>query len=418
MLMSIALLAVAMLFAAPGSVMAQNAVIRGIVRSDNGEAVVGANVYFVELSTQAATNETGRYVLTVPGDRVRGQQLQLRVRAIGYRPSSRAVTISAGDQTADFTLAADVNRLDEIVVTGVMEGTEQTKVPFSVGHVDAADVPVPALDPLRMLAGRVPGAIIVSNTGRPGQAPSIVLRGPTSFNGSGRGQGPLFIVDGVEIVGALPDINPSDIENVEVVKGASASSLYGARAGNGVIQITTRNGRRSADGMSFNARVEAGVNDIEHTLALTQTTALLMDSKNQRFCQAVTGQPMCSRTFDWNTEAARVNNEPGDFALPPVPFQQDLTSSSPFGVLPHMFQAHNWPGRVYDVVQQAVTNGRFLNSTLDMTGRLRQRVGQQPGRLDQVPRRLPAIQRPPERRPAAGRQVDPGAAYLLRALEE
>jgi hypothetical protein len=103
-------------------------------------AVVGASVYILELSSQAVTSEAGRYVLTVPGDRVRGQQLQLRVRAIGYRPSSRSVTVSAGEQAIDITLAADINRLDEIIVTGVTEGTEQARVPFAVSSVDISDV--------------------------------------------------------------------------------------------------------------------------------------------------------------------------------------------------------------------------------------------------------------------------------------
>src|SRR5262249_33805902 len=156
-------------------------------------------------------------------------------------------------------------------------------------------------------------AFVLSATGRPGSSPSVVLRGATSINATDRGQGPLYIVDGVEIVGSLPDISPSDIENVEVVKGAAAASLYGARAGSGVIQITTRSGRRSADGMSFNVRTEVGSNDIEHQFPLATSTALMLDERGQRFCQSVgTAGPLCSRTFDWATEAARVNNEPGD----------------------------------------------------------------------------------------------------------
>ena len=258
----VAAVVLAAVASAPVAAHAQNAVLRGTVRSDAGEALAGANVYIVELNLQAATSEAGRFQLTVPGDRVRGQQLQLRVRAIGYRPSSRAVSIAAGEQTMDFTLAQDVNRLEEIVVTGVMEGTEQTKVPFTVSRVDAADVPVPSVDPLRMLAGRVPGAIVLSGSGRPGAAPAVILRGATSINATDRGQGPLYIVDGIAVVGPAPDIAPSDIDNIEVVKGAAAASLYGARAGSGVIQITTRSGRRAADGMSFNLRTEVGANNI------------------------------------------------------------------------------------------------------------------------------------------------------------
>src|SRR5689334_18170301 len=92
----------AALSAVPSQAQAQNAVIRGVVKSDNGEPVIGATVYIIEVAAQAPTGNDGRFLLTVPGDRTRGQQLQLRVRAIGYRPSSRMVTLTAGDQTADF----------------------------------------------------------------------------------------------------------------------------------------------------------------------------------------------------------------------------------------------------------------------------------------------------------------------------
>jgi TonB-linked SusC/RagA family outer membrane protein len=358
--------------ATPATAQAQNAILRGHVRADNGEAVAGANVYINELNMQAATNEAGVFVLTIPGERVRGQSFQLRVRAIGYRPNSRLITITAGEQTADFTLAADVNRLDEIVVTGVMEGTEKGKLPFAASTVDMADVPVPSVDPIRLLAGRVPGANITSASGRPGASASVILRGPTSINASGRDQGPLYIVDGIIISGALPDINPADVENVEVVKGAAASSLYGARAGNGVIQITTRSGRRSADGMSFNVRAETGGSDIEHPYDMAQTTVLMMDETNTRFCTGSAGGNLCGRTIDWLTEAARVNNEPGDFALTPVSFPLDPGAATPSAALRNTFQSKLFPGRTYNAVDMLVQPQSFLQGTVDMTGRFNQ----------------------------------------------
>jgi len=368
-----AVLAGVALVATPAVGAAQNAVISGTVRSDGGEPVAGANVFIVELNLQVATSEAGRYTLTVPGDRVRGQQLQLRVRAISYRPSSRAVTIVAGQQTMDFTLLADVNRLDEIVVTGVLEGTEQGKVPFSVARVDLADVPVQATDPLRLLAGRVPGANITSASGRPGSSPAVLLRGPTSINASGRGQGPLYIVDGVIINGSLPDLNPADIENVEVVKGAAASSLYGARAGNGVIQITTRSGRRAADGTTFNVRSEVGTSDIERDFHLARNHAFIMDARNERFCRNTSSTGgMCGNTLDWNAEAARINNDPGFSALSPLSLMLDPGPGSSGAALRNSYQARRWPGRIYNAVQQTVDPALFQNTTADATGRFGQ----------------------------------------------
>ena len=366
--------------AVPRSAEAQNAVIRGTVKADNGDPVVGANVYILEASASVPTNERGVFTLNVPGDRVRGQSWQLRVRAIGYRPSSHAVILAAGEQTVDFTLAADINRLDEIVVTGVMEGTEKARVPFAVSAVDMADVPITPVDPIRMLAGRVPGANVTSGSGRPGSSAAVILRGPTSINATGRSQGPLYIVDGIIINGALPDLNPSDIENVEVVKGAAASSLYGARAGNGVIQITTRSGRRSAEGMTFNVRGEYGTSDIERRFPLARQTSLLFDESDTRFCTTNTptgaaAPSLCGSTVDWNAEAARINNQPGDFALGPVTFTMDPQAVFGGGAnlqLRNAFQGQLWPGRNYNAVDQVVDPQTFGQLTVDMTGRFGQ----------------------------------------------
>ncbi len=348
---------------------AQNAVIRGTVTSDGGQPIGGANVYLSELGTTAVTTDNGRYTLTVAGDRVRNQQLYLRVRAIGYRPNSRLVTLSSGEQQQDFTLATDISRLEEIVVTGVLEGTEKAKVPFAVARVDLADVPVPPIDPLRAIAGRVPGANVISSTGRPGAAPEVILRGPHSINASGRNQGPLYIVDGVVLQGDgnIQNINPADIENVEVVNGAAASSLYGARGGNGVIQITTRSARRTRDGMTFSVAQEVGTNDIERDFGLARNHTLLMDARNERFCRNVVG--FCATSLDWNAEAARVNNAPGDFALTPQSLALDPGAGTPFSPLRNNFQAKRYPGRIYNAVDQAITNNPLLQTNLDASGR-------------------------------------------------
>jgi TonB-linked SusC/RagA family outer membrane protein len=358
------------LFAIPSVAAAQNAVIRGTVRSDAGDPVVGGNVYIVELNLQAATSDAGRFTLTVPGDRVRGQQLMLRARAVGYRPASRSITIVAGEQTVDFQLVQDVNRLDEIVVTGVLEGTEQGRVPFAVSRVDMADVPVIPIDPIRLLAGRVPGANVTSFSGRPGAAPEVILRGPRSINATGRSQGPLYILDGTIIQGDLPSINPADIENVEVVKGAAASSLYGARGGNGVISITTRSGRRSADGMTFNVRSEMGRSDIERDFGIARNHYLVMDSRNERFCRNVGG--LCTQTLDWQAEAARINNAAGDFALTPLSLALDVGGSANVPSLANRFMAQRYPGRIYNAVEQAVTPQEMLSTNVDASGRFGQ----------------------------------------------
>src|SRR6266576_5010088 len=235
--------ALALLVAGASTAWAQDAVVRGTITSDRGEPIAGANVVLEELRIGVVTTATGQYTLNVPGARVRGQPVVLRVRAIGFKPNSKAITLTPGEQAVDLTLGYDVNLLEAIVVTGTQEATEAVKVPFTVSRVDASQLPVRASNPLTQLQGKVPGANIVSASGRPGAQPSVLLRGPTSINASGRGQDPLYIVDGVIINGGLPDLNPQDIESVEVVKGAAGASLYGARAWNGVINIPTKSAR-------------------------------------------------------------------------------------------------------------------------------------------------------------------------------
>ena len=360
----------ALLSGAAGTALAQNAVIRGTVRSDLGELIEGASVIIPEMAIQTATAANGQYLISIAAARVRNQAVNLRVRMIGFRPIRQALTIRPGEQVFDIILATDINRLEDIVVTGVMEGTPQTSTTFSVGRVNVADLPVPAVNPLSQLAGQMPGVMIMSGSGRPGAAPDVILRAPTSINASGRGQDPLYIVDGVILSGGLPAINPQDIENIEVVKGAAGASLYGARAANGVINITTKSGRTAAEGLTFRFRQEAGASDIENEILLAQQHALLTEATGQRFCVANTAAPLCARTVDWRTETARVNDYGDDYALLPVTFTLDPGAGASGAPLRQRFMASYWPVPTYNPVRQVTTNSPFLSTNVDATGRM------------------------------------------------
>src|SRR5213594_3602676 len=362
--------ALALLVAGAKSAQAQDAVVRGTITSDRGEPISGANIVIDELRLGVVTNATGQYTLSVPAARVRGQPVVVRVRAIGFKPNSKAITLTAGEQVVDLALGYDVNLLEAIVVTGTQEATEAVKVPFTVNRVDASQLPVPASNPLTQLQGKVPGANIVSSSGRPGAQPAVLLRGPTSINASGRGQDPLYIVDGVIINGGLPDINPEDVDNVEVVKGAAAASLYGSRAGNGVINITTKSARHSLEGVTFHFRNEAGASDVERDFGLAKYHALVMDETNRQFCAAVSGQPLCARTFDYFFEQSRINNAPGPFAQDPPAFPIDPGATISGNVLRQRFQITPWPGPMYNAVRQLVTPQLYDDNSLDMQGRL------------------------------------------------
>jgi len=355
---------------------AQEAVIRGTVSSDRGELVAVAAVQIPELNLQVFTGANGRFQISIPAARVQGQTVTIRVRAIGYKPSTQTLVLSAGEHDVNVALVTDANMLEAIVVTGVQDSTRQVLSPLTVQRVDISVLPLASPDPLRQLQGKV-GANIVSGTGRPGTQASVVLRGPTSLNAAGRSQDPLYIVDGVMINGNLPEISPQDIESVEVLKGAAGASLYGARAGNGVISIKTKTGSRALEGVNFGVRTEAGVSDIERDFGIARFHALLTDETGTRFCQAVTGQPLCARTFDYAAEAYRVNNTPGDFAPSTPGFPLDpgssISASAVTGrtgnVLKEQFQLNPWPGVAYNAVAQSVDPQPFTQNSLDLTGR-------------------------------------------------
>ncbi len=347
------------------------ATITGRVTSEAGQPLYGANITIEALTTSVGTNEEGRYTITVPGARARGQQVVLRARAIGYVPVVKTITVSAGSQTHDFVLKQDVNRLSQVVVTGVTGATEVKKLPFTVAQVTAEDMPVPGSNPLAQLQGKVPGANIVSASGRPGSAPAVILRGPQSINASGRGQDPLYIIDGVISQGGIQDLNPQDIENVEVVKGAAASSLYGSRAGNGVIQITTRSGKNAGEGIRFRSQFEYGSSDIENEYRFPFTHFMLMDEGYSRYCVAASGNGDCATTVDLEAETFRINDGGGEFALAPVNFANDggisrnpgpVNSRGLYQITPFV--------KTYNPVQQVLTNGNTYNGTFDATGRV------------------------------------------------
>jgi TonB-linked SusC/RagA family outer membrane protein len=351
----------------PRGVEAQNATLTGKVASEFGQNLEGANVYITELAISVPTNATGDFTITIPAARVSGQQVNLRVRAFGYQPQFRPIRVTAGSQTFNFAMKQDVNRLAEVVVTGVTSGTEQKNLAFSVARVDEREMPVPSANPLSQLQGKVPGANIVAGTGRPGAAPAVLLRGPKMMNADGRSQEPLYIVDGVVLTSGIDDINPQDIESVEVVKGAAASSIYGSRAGAGVIQITTKSGRNASGGVRFNARTEYGFADVEGEFRLPNNHVMMMDETRQYFCVRTTN---CSQIFDFEAEALRINGEADLQTLNPLGFERDagIAAAPSQGMLRGTFQSELWP-RVYNPIRQLITSGQRTNNTLDASGR-------------------------------------------------
>jgi TonB-linked SusC/RagA family outer membrane protein len=367
----IGMAATAVCSAVPAVAQAQ-AVIRGRVTTEGGQPVLAASVVISELGIGTNVDNTGGFTLTVPAARVSGQTATIRSRAIGFKPQTRTITVTNGTQTVDFALDRDPIMLEAVVTTGVSAATEQVKVPFSVTRVDSAMMPVQGASIANQIQGKVPGALVVSASGRPGAAPQIVLRGPVSLNATGRSQGPLYLVDGVPVQGNVPDLNPADIENVEVLKGAAAASLYGARAGSGVISITTKSGRTATAGLTFGLRTEIGAGDIEREFPLAERTNLRMDPTGQYFCsREVAGGSPCARLIAWDQEVQRVNNSGEAHSLPPQLFLYDfgISSAPSYDQLTGVFQATQWP-EMRNPIQGVLTPSAYATTNFDVRGNM------------------------------------------------
>jgi TonB-linked SusC/RagA family outer membrane protein len=234
--------------------------------SEAGQPIVGANVV-VTLQNQmygGIAKELGAYSFSVPAAVAKGQDAVISARFFGFAPAKKTVALTGTAVRVDFALKADPFRLTELVITGVATETSLNKVPFSIAKVsDAQMKEVPASSPIAALAGKVAGTRIELGSGEPGAAPTIRLRGATNL-GVGNST-PLILIDGVITKFSISDIDASDVESIEVLKGAAAASFYGSDAANGVINITTKRGKGGADGeMQIRTRSEFGRSDIEH----------------------------------------------------------------------------------------------------------------------------------------------------------
>lgn len=313
-----------------------------VVDGATAQPLVGAQVFIPGTALGTLTNQEGQFLLlNVP----EGEHT-VRLELIGYRSAEQVVTVAAGGSaTADFELEQAAISLDQIVVTGVLGETEQAKLPFTVDHVDAADIPIPQTSAVASLQGKVAGVTVVQGSGRPGDAPSLLLRGVTAINASDRDQEPLYIVDGVILGSSVVDIGSLDVESVEIVKGAAASSMYGSRAANGVVQITTKRGRNVANNeVRYTVRSEAGFSQIgatppsllpeHHEWQLTEDGSQFVDGDGNP-CDWLTCEGVQQAGSDaWDT-----------------------------------YMVNEWPGGGRDQVAEMFTDGGFAQHYVSASGR-------------------------------------------------
>ena len=241
----------------------QPSVITGRVTDETGTGLTGATVSIPALGVGATARTNGEYTILVPGARAQGQTVSLSARAIGYKPRTAEITLREGTIDQNFSLASNPLQLGEIVVTGAGTTSEVEKLGTVRNYVDSTQIINSNEQNLvSALAAKAPNVQVVSSSGDPGASSYIQVRGLTTIQ-AGDGQ-PLFVIDGVPVDNAtdynnpaqqalnggtifppnnLLNINPDDIENVEILKGAASGAIYGSRAGQGVVLITTKKGR-------------------------------------------------------------------------------------------------------------------------------------------------------------------------------
>ncbi|MGZ5254049.1 MAG: TonB-dependent receptor plug domain-containing protein, partial [Flavitalea sp.] len=238
-----------------GQVWAQTRQISGKVADASGNPVPNASVFIKGTNSGTTTNMDGQFSLTVPNN-----ARALIISSVGQKRQEVSIV---GRNSIEVSMESDNQSLDEVVITGyqAQRKREVTTAIARVGGEEIRNLPLQSFD--RAIQGRAAGVDIRSNNGIPGGAVNVRIRGVGSITA---GNDPLYIVDGVQInsstvsfgqtftqTNPLAYLNPNDIESIEILKDAAAASIYGARAGNGVILITTKKGKAGKTSITVNS---------------------------------------------------------------------------------------------------------------------------------------------------------------------
>jgi len=272
-----ALLAVLGAWTARPAAAQQPVTVRGQVTSTEGTPIAGASVVMPSLGLSAISRQDGQYVILVPANRAGGVGVVIAARAISYKPVSAQVDLTQPDVVRNFSLAANPLQLGEIVATGAGTTSELEKIGNVRNNVDSTQLQRSnEASVVNALSAKAPNVEVTSMSGDPGASASIRIRGVNTLSGTSQ---PLFVIDGIPVdnsvnttasldpqtggpqggvssPNAVADLNPDDIESVEILKGAAAGAIYGARAGQGVILITTKRGQAGSTQYSLRTSLE------------------------------------------------------------------------------------------------------------------------------------------------------------------
>lgn len=308
--------------------------ITGTVMDENSQPLPGVNVFIKGTTTGTITDAEGNYSLRAPED----PEAVIVFSSIGYGTQE----IPIGDQTTfSPSMEPDYVGLDEVVVVGY--GTQKkSDITGSLSSVSAQQIEeIPVTNVNQALQGRAAGVDVVNQSFGLNQSPQIRIRGNRSI---AAGNDPLYVIDGVPIAGTINDINPGDIESIEVLKDASATAIYGSRGANGVILITTKRGKAG----QFNVTLESNFtikNELRFFDQLTGHEWMEIARNNNRSSNRY-GTPFPNPTDDYsivrampyevweNVESGYTYNDDGTVAMRPVTDAEREAWSEVMGTVP------------------------------------------------------------------------------------
>lgn len=252
------------------SIYAQTGTITGTVTdAATSEPLIGVNITLAGTTMGAATNLDGEYEISG----VESGTYRLRANFVGFQSFVTTVEVGSGTTTLNIELSEDVLGLEEVVVTGIASSTSRAVSPVAISKIDAEELQVANTytGVSELLGGKVAGLTVQPASGNPGGGIRFVMRSGAGLGGDGQ---PIIYIDGTRVdnaqiegfavggqgIGALADLNPNDIASVDVLKGPAAAALYGTSGSNGVVLITTKDGRGIGNDVQVDYRSVYGMN--------------------------------------------------------------------------------------------------------------------------------------------------------------
>ncbi|WP_421829443.1 SusC/RagA family TonB-linked outer membrane protein [Larkinella sp.] len=362
---TLVLLAIGMALSAPpaptyanpakaGAVATLEKEVTGTVKDNNGNALPGVNVVIKGTTKGTTTNSVGKYTLMVDNDAT-----VLIFSFIGAL--SQEVTV--GDRSVvDVTLQEDAKQLNEIVVTALGIERNAKTLTYSTQQIDGKKlVDVRDANFVNTLSGKVAGMVVTQGSSGPGSATRVVLRGNRSITGNNNA---LFVIDGVPVDNTVRgqvtgdfggingsdganNINPDDIESMNVLKGPAASALYGSRAANGVIMITTKKGKAGKVSVDVNSGVQ-------------METPFMLPSLQNTFGQGAGGKTSANSPYSWGAAATTYPDNIKDF------FRDAISTNNSVGIAAGSEKVQTYTSYTNNYNQGILPNNELMRHTLNL----------------------------------------------------